>query len=148
MPDPQPFTPEQYLLEDYRHTLFPLSTTKLLVEKFAPELRQYFGANPFRPQTRCSAAKKGFHLRRTVKLDPPSELFVYDLVFRNRKQFRGDHNPTRPTFGFLFKNGRPISSKAAYQDYRIAVSSAKSQYKYGIRFDVSSDFNSFIITIS
>jgi hypothetical protein len=142
MPSTEPFTARQYLLEDYRHTLFPLSTTKLLVEKFAPELYQYWVSNPFRPQTRCSAAKRGFHLRRTVKLDPPSELFVYALVFRNRKQFRVDHNQARSSFGFLFQDGRPISSKAAYQDYRREVSFARSQYRYGIRFDVSSYFNS------
>jgi hypothetical protein len=139
---PTPFTAEQYLLEDYRHTLFPLSTTKLLVERFAVELRQYFSSNPFRSQTRCSAAKRGFHLRRTVKLDPPSELFVYDLVFRNRKQFRADHNTTRSSFGFLFRTGKPISSKTAYQEYRMAVSAAKAKHKFGIRFDVSSYFNS------
>jgi hypothetical protein len=139
---PTPFTAEQYLLEDYRHTLFPLSTTKLLVERFAVELRQYFSSNPFRSQTRCSAAKRGFPLRRTVKLDPPSELFVYDLVFRNRKQFRADHNTTRSSFGFLFRTGKPISSKTAYQEYRMAVSAAKAKHKFGIRFDVSSYFNS------
>ena len=137
-----PFTAEQYLLEDYRHTLFPLSTTSLLVERFASELRAYFSSNPFRPQTRCSAAKRGFHLRRTVKLDPPSELFVYDLVFRNRKQFRMDHSESRSSFGFLFKGGKPVSPKTAYRDYRIAFSIAKAKHKFGVRFDVASYFNS------
>jgi hypothetical protein len=138
----QPFTAEQYLLEDYSHTLFPLSTTRILVEKFPYDLREYARTNPFRPQTRCSAAKRGFHLRRTVKLDPASELFVYDLIFRSRKQFRPDHSQTRSSFGFRFKGGKPISSKTAYQEYRSAIASAKSQYKFGIRFDVSSYFNS------
>jgi hypothetical protein len=138
-----PFTAEQYFLEDYRHTLFPLSTTRLLVEKFSKELRDYVASGtPFRSQTRCSAAKRGFHLRRTVKLDPPSELFIYDLVFRNRKHFRADHSPNRSSFGFLFKNGKPISSKTAYQQYRAAIFGAKSRYKFGMRFDVASYFNS------
>lgn len=137
-----PFTPERYFLEDYPHTLFPLSTTRLLVEKFSAELRKYAAGNPFRPQSRCSAAKRGFHLRRTVKLDPPSELFIYDLVFRNRKHFRPDHNPTRSSFGFAFKNGKPTGSKAAYQNYWTAVSEAKKEYRFGLRFDISSYFNS------
>jgi hypothetical protein len=139
---PTPFTAEQYLLEDHRHTLFPLSTTKLLVEKFASNLRDYAERNPFRPQTRCSAAKRGFHLRRTVKLDPPSELFVYDLVFRNRKQFRPDHNSARSSFGYLFKSGKPVSSKNAYQEYWTAVADARKKHKFGLRFDISSYFNS------
>jgi hypothetical protein len=138
-----PFTAEQYFLEDYRHTLFPLSSTRLLVERFSKELRDYVKAgNPFRSQSRCSAAKRGFHLRRTVKLDPPSEFFVYDLVFRNRRCFHADHSPNRSSFGFVFKNGKPISSKTAYQQYRAAISRAKSQYKFGMRFDIASYFNS------
>lgn len=140
---PVPFTAEQYFLEDYRHTLFPLSTTRLLVETFSKELRDYVKAgNPFRSQTRCSAAKRDFHLRRIVKLDPPSELFIYDLVFRNRSHFRGDHNQHRSSFGFLFKNGKPISSRTAYEQYRAAISSVKSTYKFGIRCDVASYFSS------
>jgi hypothetical protein len=139
---PKQFTAEDYFLEDYRHTLFPLSTTQFLVERFSKELREYVRDNPFRPQTRCSAAKRGFHIRRTVKLDPPSELFIYDLAFRNRKQFRGDHTPARSSFGFLFPGGKPVSSKVAYQAYREKVTEAKNKYKYGIRFDISCYFNS------
>jgi hypothetical protein len=50
MPVPSPptlFTAEQYLLEDYRHTLFPLTTTRLLVEKFSSQLRISFRAIRF-----------------------------------------------------------------------------------------------------
>lgn len=136
------FTAEQYFLEDYRHTLFPVTTTRLLVEKFPSELRHYYQTNPFRPQTRCSAAKRAFHLRRTVKLDPPSELFIYDLVFRNRKQFRTDHNPTRSSFGFRFKAGKPISSRTAYKDFHAAAAGSKAKFKFALRFDVSAYFNS------
>lgn len=142
IPSQPPFTAEQYFLEDYRHTLFPVTTTTLLVEKFSTELREYYRTNPFRPQTRCSAAKRGFHLRRTVKLDPPSELFIYDLVFRNRKQFRADHNPIRTSFGFRFKSGKPISSRTAYRDFQASIAGAKARYKFGLRFDVSAYFNS------
>ena len=136
------FDAKQYFLEDYRHTLFPLSSTQLLVEKFSPELKAYALANPFRPQTRCSAAKRGYHLRRTFKLDPPTEFFVYEMVYRNRNLFRKDFNAARSNFGFLFRNGVPVSSRNAYQDYQTAVLEAKKKYKYGIRFDVASYFNS------
>jgi hypothetical protein len=139
---PASFTAEQYFLEDYRHTLFPVTTTRLLVETFSPELREYYRTNPFRPQTRCSAAKRGFHLRRTVKLDPPSELFIFDLVFRNRQQFRADHNPTRTSFGFRFKGGKPISSRTAYREFQASIAGSKARHKFGLRFDVSAYFNS------
>jgi hypothetical protein len=69
-------------------------------------------------------------------------LFVYDLVFRNRKHFRPDHSKTRSSFGFIFKGGKPVGSKTAYDDYWTAVSASKRKYKFGMRFDISSYFNS------
>ncbi|BAY65629.1 hypothetical protein NIES22_57360 [Calothrix brevissima NIES-22] len=45
-------------------------------------------------QLHCYASKTGFHLRRTVKLDPVAELFIYNLIYRNRKTFRSDFRKT------------------------------------------------------
>jgi hypothetical protein len=136
------YTAEQYFLEDYEHTFFPLTSTELLVQKFPAALRSYYERNPFRPQTRCSAAKRGFHLRRTVKLDPPTELFIYDLVYRNRKQFRADHTQSRTTYGFLLRDGKPVSPIQSYQAYQAAISDARKAYPYGVKFDICSYFNS------
>lgn len=57
---PTAFTAEQYLLEDYRHTLFPLSTTKLLVERFASELRQYAAKTHFDHKLDAQPRNEGF----------------------------------------------------------------------------------------
>jgi hypothetical protein len=46
------------------------------------------------------------------------------------------------SFGFLFKSGKPISSKSAYESYWTSVFEAKKKFKFGVRFDVSSYFNS------
>jgi hypothetical protein len=88
-----------YLLQDYPRTLFPLSTTRVIAESWGQQVLAYtyqkvLNANEadhsFLAQTRCYSSKQGFHLRRTVKLDPVAELFIYDLVYRNRLLFRKD----------------------------------------------------------
>jgi hypothetical protein len=86
------YTSIQYILEDYPRTLFPLSTTRVIAENAGSEVLKYIyekvlnrseTAHSFLSQARCHASKQGFHLRRTVKLDPVAELFIYDIVYRN-----------------------------------------------------------------
>ena len=106
----QSFAVEDYFIADYPRTLFPLTTTSLLVEKFSPEIKDVLyngllcktsGSSGFLVQQRCYSAKRGYSLRRTVKLDPIAEFFIYDIVFRNRKFFRSDHRPSRKSFGVI-----------------------------------------------
>ncbi len=93
----------EYLLSDYGHSLFPLATTSYLISAHTDVLREYLykkvldpanNEHHFRVQQRCYAAKRGFHLRRTVKLDSVPELFIYDIVYSNRKSFCKDHRVT------------------------------------------------------
>src|SRR5689334_22760996 len=93
-----------YLLNDYPRTLFPLSTTRVIAEKWGQQTLDYVYQQVLNPaekehsflsQARCYSSKQGFHLRRTVKLDPVAELFLYDLVYRNRLLFRKDFGSNR-----------------------------------------------------
>ncbi|HEX3683206.1 MAG TPA: antiviral reverse transcriptase Drt5 [Bryobacteraceae bacterium] len=142
-----PFAVEQYFLSDYPRTLFPLTTTSLLVEKFSAKLKSFLyndllpGKCGFPVQQRCYSAKRGFHLRRTVKLDPAAEFFIYDLVFRNRKFFRPDHRKTRQSFGYRFTGGQPESATQAYSKYQIALAAARSKEPLTFKADVSTFFN-------
>jgi hypothetical protein len=86
--------------------------------------------------------KQGFHLRRTVKLDPVAELFIYDIIYRNRSLFRKDFNDNRRSFGYRFDQGKPISSSKSYGDFKSAVAHAKANYKFALKFDVATYFNS------
>lgn len=74
-----------YLLSDYPRTLFPLSSTKVIVENWGQQTLDYVYQKVLNPaevehsflaQARCYSSKQGFHLRRTVKLDPVAELFI------------------------------------------------------------------------
>src|SRR5580765_31531 len=80
-----------YLFEDYPRTLFPLSTTSVIAEKRGDKILEYIyqkvlnsgeTEHSFLAQTRCYSSKQGFHLRRTMKLDPVAEVFIYDLIYR------------------------------------------------------------------
>jgi hypothetical protein len=78
--------------EDFGKTLFPLRTNRILIERGEDELKAYIAqcldqartGLSFPAQHRVYADKPGFHLRRTVKLDPVAEYYIYDVIFRNQ----------------------------------------------------------------
>lgn len=90
-----PFSAQLYLLEDHARTLFPLTTTKVVVTKALPEIQQHITeifdqktSEAFLVQQRCYASKTGYHLRRTAALDPVAAYFVYDLIYTHRAKLR------------------------------------------------------------
>src|SRR5258708_20283840 len=102
MPKLVSFNTAKYFAEDYSHTLFPLSTTRVLIEHAETLILDYIyqhvlnASEPehsFLSQVRCYSSKQGFHLRRTVKFDPVAEAFIYDLIFRNKPLFHTTHMP-------------------------------------------------------
>src|SRR6266849_200133 len=141
----------QYFAEDYAHTLFPLSTTRVLIEHAESSIIDFiyqhvFKANEpehsFLSQVRCYSSKQGFHLRRTVKLDPVAETFIYDLVFRNRTLFRKEHRSNRQSFGYRFESGKPLSPSRSYAAFKAAIAGARQKFSYCLKFDVAAYFNS------
>ncbi len=140
-----------YLLSDYPRTLFPLSTTRVIAETWGQKVLEYIYQQVLNPaekehsflaQARCYSSKQGFHLRRTVKLDPVAELFVYDLMYRNRLLFRKDFSDSRRTFGYRFENGEPLSPTKSYAAFKAAITEARQQFKHMVTFDVAAYFNS------
>jgi hypothetical protein len=140
-----------YLLSDYARTLFPLSTTRVLAENWGQQTLDYVYQkilNPtetehsFLAQARCYSSKQGFHLRRTVKLDPVAELFIYDLIYRNRLRFRKDFRNTRRSFGYRFENGEPLSPTKSYAAFKAAVTEGRMRHAHMVKFDIAAYFNS------
>lgn len=141
----------EYLLDDYPKTLFPLSTTVVVLQNNKDAVSDYIYQkvldsaetdHSFLSQTRCFASKHGLNLRRTVQLDPVAQYYIYDLVYRNRSSFRKDFVPARKSFGYRFEQGKPILPSSSYGDFRQAVLEAKSQYRCSLKFDVATYFNS------
>jgi hypothetical protein len=137
--------------EDMPRTIFPLETNHYLISQGADQISDYIYNKiglgnsvdaSFLPQERVYASKHGHDLRRTQKLDPVSEFFIYDIVYRHREKFRGDFNETRRNFGYRFLTGAPISSSDSYRDFKKSIIDASGIYSHYCRFDIASYFNS------
>lgn len=127
-----------------------MKTNLLVLEHYEKETAEYIAnrvlseahpADNFLPQQRVHATKPRDHLRRTVKLDPVAEYFLYDTVYRNRSIFRSQVSPQRQSFGYRFKDGAHISVHAAYTAYKASLAEHAAKYKHRMQFDIASYFN-------
>jgi hypothetical protein len=146
-PPPTGYSPEQFFLEDYGRTLFPLSSNRLLVQHGHAALRGHIddilaGNHNFLPQRRVYAAKDPVHVRRTVKLDPVAEFFIYDLIYRNRTLFRKSFSSDKVHYGYRFDVGRPVSASESYKLFKSQLWINSVLYENYIGFDLASYFNS------
>lgn len=141
---------QEFFLSDYPRTLFPLKLNKLLVENAVHELAQYIcqsilndeeRLHGFLPQQRVHATKPNWHLRRTVKLDPVSEYFIYDLVYRNRRIFRKSQSQRRLAYGYRFEEGEPIPVNSALAAFSETREHFCSHYSNAITLDIACYFN-------
>lgn len=143
---PKPYSTKQFYMDDYPRTLFPLNTNRVIVEHGESQIKLYLedcqkGQKSFSPQHRVYAAKDPIHLRRTVKLDPVAEYFIYDLVYKNRQRFRKPHSEKRVHYGYRFENGVPMSASKDYKDFKDAIWIDGLFGAAFIGFDISNYFN-------
>lgn len=141
----------QFIERDFWSSLFPMQTNLLVQKAVTKELSDYLYrkvldekclSDNFQPQLKVLADKPNGHLRRTAKLDPVAEYFIYDLIYRNRSIFRKAISDSRSSYGYRFSDGSPISVSHAFKDFKSAVNEAKSEYKFHLSFDIASYFNS------
>tara|TARA_R110002051_G_scaffold232149_1_gene293946 strand:- start:70 stop:1554 length:1485 start_codon:yes stop_codon:yes gene_type:complete len=140
-----------FIKKDFSSTLYPLKANFILAEVNGDEIAKYIterilsdlheGDN-FLSQHKVYATKPRGHLRRTVKLDPVAEYFIYDLIYRNRAIFRPQVSDTRRCFGYRFQEGSHISVHKAYASYKTHLSECSGRFKHNIQFDIASYFNS------
>jgi len=140
-----------FIKKDFNSTLFPLKTNLIMAQYHGNELSDYIyqkvlsdshNGDNFLSQQKVYATKPRGHLRRTVKLDPVAEYFMYDLVFRNKSIFRTQVSETRRCFGYRIVNGASIPVHVAYAEYKNHLNDCTSRYQHNIQFDVASYFNS------
>lgn len=136
---------------DFPGTLFPLDTNRIVIEHGAPALSDYIynqiapnqtGAASFLPQERVYACKHEWNLRRTHKLDPVAEFYVYDVVYRNRGRFRIGRPAPRRSFGYFFAGGNVVPPSDAYRAFKAGIHAGGEAYTHYLRFDVANYFNS------
>ncbi|WP_207220435.1 hypothetical protein [Vibrio alginolyticus] len=116
---------KEFYLADYNEMLFPMETCRYLVEN-APTLISEFINNIqdpqkseycFLPQQTVSASKAKHHVRRTKKLDPVAEYYLYEMAYKNRTVFRKSTNPIRQNFGYRFADGQHVKIHDSYQEF-------------------------------
>jgi hypothetical protein len=139
-----------FLKADFTATLFPLKTNLLVAERHEKEISDYIyqkildekqmGDN-FLPQQRVYATKPRGHLRRTVKLDPLAEYFLYDVTHRNKAIFRTEVSNARRSFGYRFRGGTHISVHDAYKEFKLCMAENNAKFKHNLQFDIASYFN-------
>ncbi|MBS4433293.1 hypothetical protein E2566_07995 [Pectobacterium punjabense] len=136
---------------DFPATLYPLKTNLILFKNHATDMSDYiyrkvinssFTTDSFLSQHKVFATKPKGHLRRTVKLDPIAEYFIYDVIYRNRAIFRPEVSERRKSFGYRFKDGSRIPVHISYNEYKQHLRSCSQEYAHNIHFDVASYFNS------
>lgn len=140
----------EFFRYDYRSSLFPMLTTSYLIDNGGTKLLDYSkqcveasGGNGFSPQAKVYASKPKFHLRRTQKLDPVAEYFIYDLFYRNRSLFKEPRSSSRKHFGYRFDDkNQPTSPTEAYGAFKKAQADFDQRFRYSLSFDVASYFNS------
>lgn len=139
-----------FIKADFAGTLFPMKTNLIVLEHYEQELKHYIyarvlskdcPADNFLPQQRVHATKPRGHLRRTVKLDPVAEYFLYDIVYRNKAIFRPQVSDKRQSFGYRIKNSSHISVHAAYTAYKSSLAGHSAKYAHRLQFDIASYFN-------
>jgi hypothetical protein len=140
-----------FLKADFSATLFPMKTNLLVAENHEKELSDYIyqkildiskDTDNFLSQQRVYATKPLDHLRRTVKLDPVAEYFLYDVTYRNRAIFRPEVSSKRRSFGYRFTGGSQIPVHTAYNEYKQCLKESSAQFKNNLLFDIASYFNS------
>jgi hypothetical protein len=144
-------TASDFFEYDYKSTLFPMETCRFLISNGAVEVDAYIQrclsknkideSYQFLAQTRVYASKPRGHLRRTIKLDPVAEYFLYDVIFRNKTMFRKPFQEHRKHFGYRFEDGEPLNPTSSYGGFKKALVAYHARYKYSISFDVASYFN-------
>ena len=139
-----------FIKADFSGTLFPMKTNLIVLEQYEKEVTEYIAtrvlsdthpADDFLPQQRVHATKPRGHLRRTVKLDPVAEYFLYDTVYRNRAIFRSQVSPHRQSFGYRFKDGSYVPVHVAYTAYKASLAEHSANYIHRLQFDIASYFN-------
>lgn len=139
-----------FIKADFAGTLFPLKTNLLVADMHTMEVSEYIyqkildetqAADNFLAQQRVYATKPRSHLRRTVKLDPVAEYFLYNVTYRNRAIFRPEVSNARRSFGYRFMGGGHISVHNAYKAYKLCLTENNAKFKQNLQFDIASYFN-------
>lgn len=137
-------------VEDFYRTMYPMSTSKILINNFSDGITDYIsnniltgGGDSFLAQTRVYTPKSGYDLRRTVKLDPIAEFFIYNFIYSNKEKFVINNQINRISFGFSYDIPSRVfnSPSSSYKAFKSKISENRQKFNYFLKFDLFSYFN-------
>lgn len=147
---------KEFFEADFFSTLFPMDTCRFLIQSGTTPLEAYIekclnekpecSSYQFVAQTRVYASKQRNHLRRTVKLDPVAEYFLYNMIYKNRSKFRKPFSEDKKHFGYRFEKGSSIPASASYKGFKQAISAYSDIYDHSMSHRIS--MVSIITTLS
>lgn len=141
-----------FICDDTMKGLFPLKSNAIYVENGEQKLHDYVYNKIFVKKESDYAfiqspvgyaLKDRMHLRKCLLLDPVANYYIYDFVYRNRKNYQISTLSRRRYFGYAFNKKVPINSFKDYHNFRNYKYSLKGKYKYFARVDIHNCFNSF-----
>lgn len=136
----------KFILDDVKKTLFPLNISTFVAKYAQKELEDYIKKiyakeENFNSQNRVYADKPNRTLRRTLKLDPIAEWYIYYIVHKYRKEFRELNKNRVSVYGYAFKDGNFIPGRESYRKFKNEYYNCKKQFKYSIQLDIANYFN-------
>ncbi|MGD1698694.1 reverse transcriptase domain-containing protein [Dapis sp. BLCC M229] len=136
-----------FILDDLKRTLFPLNLTEYIAKYAQSHLSDfinkiYSGKENFNPQIRVYSDKPNRAVRRTLKLDPVAEWYIYDIAYKYRKKFRLLKNNNRCTYGYIFRDGKPVPGRESYQEFKKNYRNCRNKFQYSMELDIANYFNS------
>jgi hypothetical protein len=136
----------QFISDDLKRTLFPLKLSKIIAQYAQEDLYEFIKKinnekENFNSQIKVYADKSNRSLRRTFKLDPIAEWYIYYIVDKHRKKFREIKTNRVATYGYIFKNGDPVPGRESYRNFKNDYYQCLKQFKYSMKLDISNYFN-------
>lgn len=74
-------------------------------------------------------------MRRTLKLDPVAEWYIYDIAYKYRKKFRGLKNNNKSTYGYIFREGKAVPGRESYQKFKRNYYNCRNEFQYSMEME-------------
>ncbi|MGD1804676.1 antiviral reverse transcriptase Drt5 [Dapis sp. BLCC M126] len=137
----------KFILDDLKRTLFPLNLSEYIAKNGQSHLSDfinkiYSGQENFISQIRVYSDKPNRAVRRTLKLDPVAEWYIYDIAYQYRNKFRLLKNSNRCTYGYIFRDGKPVPGRESYKEFKENYYNCRNEFKYLMELDIANYFNS------
>ncbi len=136
-----------FILDDLKRTLFPLNLSEYIAKYGQSHLSDSIekirsDEENFNPQIRVYSDKPNRAVRITLKLDPVAEWYIYDIAYQYRKKFRLLKNNNKSTYGYIFRQGKPVPGRESYKKFKENYYNCRNEFQFSMELDIANYFNS------